>query len=534
MKKFWYIFLVFISVVLNAQKHEYWLIDKDSREKRIVQDSAMAVKFLDSLSQSSYFYTSLKSVNKLNDHTEITYDKGPNFNQAQVRFSDSLVKDLGLPKESFIKNLDSLRQKINQKYRDKGFAFNRVKTKFVKMKDNVPEVNISVVPASQRKINGFVLKGYNNVPAKFVKNLEKAYLGKTYDDKNLVAINSSLIGHPFITLENPPQTLFTKDSTQIYLFMQKRKTNTFDGMVGFGNDKTKKFTVNGTLNVALKNMFNSFESISIYWQRNPDKGQTFDLQGDVPYTFNSNVGVNINVNIYRQDSTFANVKFRPSLYYHLSEKQKIGLRGTFETSAVLDSLYTQAVDFRKQGVGLWYQYNRGSDIALFLYKTNIRVEADFLKTTYDKTNESVNQLKYFVSGEHNFHIHGNHYLNIRGESALLSTKRKLAINELFRFGGWNSFRGFNELSLISDFYVYGGAEYRYLVNDQAFFDIFAQYGQMSNKSLNVTPSLYSLGLGFNFFLPIGLMSFQISNGNQFGNAFKFNDTKIHWGIVSRF
>lgn len=534
MKKFWYIFLILISVVINAQKHEYWLIDKDSKEKNIVQDSATAVKFLDSLSQTSYFYTSLKSISKLSDHTEIIYDKGPNFNQAQVRFSDSLVKDLGLPKEVFVKNLDSIRLKINQKYRDKGFAFNRVKTKFVKMKDKVPEVNISVVPASQRKINGFVLKGYDNVPKKFVKNLEKAYLGKTYDDKNLVAINNSLVGHPFITLDNPPQTLFTKDSTQIYLFMQKRKTNSFDGMVGFGNDKTEKFTVNGTLNVALRNMFNSFESIALYWQRNPDKGQTFDLQGDVPYTFNSNVGVNINVNIYRQDSTFANVKFRPSLYYHLSEKQKIGLRGTFETSAVLDSLYTQAVDFRKQGVGLWYQYQSGSDIALFLHKTNIRLEADFLKTTYDKTNESVNQLEYFISGEHNFHINGNHYLNIRGESALLSAKNDLSINELFRFGGWNSFRGFNELSLISDFYVYGGAEYRYLVNDQAFFDIFAQYGQMSNKSLNVKPSLYSLGLGFNFFLPIGLMSFQISNGNQFGNPFKFNETKIHWGIVSRF
>ena len=118
-------------------------------------------------------------------------------------------------------------------------------------------------------------------------------------------MNQSLQNHQFVSLEKPPQTLFTKDSTQVFLFTQKRKTNTFDGMIGFGNDKTEKFTVNGTLNVVLKNMFNSFESIGVYWQRNPDKGQTFDMQTDIPYTFGSNVGLNINVNIFRQDSTFA-------------------------------------------------------------------------------------------------------------------------------------------------------------------------------------------------------------------------------------
>jgi hypothetical protein len=79
---------------------------------------------------------------------------------------------------------------------------------------------------------------------------------------------------------------------------------------------------------------------ALYWQRNQQSGQNFDLQTDIPYLFGSNVGANLNMNIYRQDSTFANVKFRPSLYYHLSAKQKIGARGNFEISSVLDDTYT--------------------------------------------------------------------------------------------------------------------------------------------------------------------------------------------------
>jgi hypothetical protein len=68
----------------------------------------------------------------------------------------------------------------------------------------------------------------------------------------------------------------------------------------------------------------------LYWQRNQQSGQNFDLQTDIPYLFGSNIGTNLNMNIYRQDSTFANVKFRPALYFHLSSKQKIGARGNFE------------------------------------------------------------------------------------------------------------------------------------------------------------------------------------------------------------
>ena len=253
---------------------------------------------------------------------------------------------------------------------------------------------------------------------KFIKKKKKEFQGKRYDDKNLVAINQSLQNHPFLLLDKPPQTLFTKDSTQVFLFLRKKKSNSFDGVIGFGNDKTNKFTFNGSLNVNFRNIFNRFETVNVFWQRNPDKGQTFDLQTDIPYLFKSNLGTNINVNIYRQDSTFATVKFLPSIYLHLSSRQKIGIRGRFETSAIIDTLYTQGKDFTKQGIGLWYEFTEPSEIGLFLHKTKIRAEADYISTNYSKENGSVIQNNFLFSAERNFHIAGNNYLNLRGESAL--------------------------------------------------------------------------------------------------------------------
>lgn len=534
MKLFLKIFFVLFCVFTQAQKKQYWLIDSETKVKKQVKDSASAVKFLDSLAQSNYFYTELKEVKLNGEKTEIYYDKGKNTNQSYVVLSDSIARYLKLKQNFFTKNLDSTKNSINKKYIDQGYSFSRIKSKYKGQKEGHPIVELSINKNDKRRIDGFVVKGYERVPKRFVKNIEREFKGKTYDEKNLLEINKTFQSHNFVSLERPPQTLFTKDSTQIYLFMEKKKTNSFDGVIGFGNDKTEKFTLNGTLNVNFKNMFNGFEAINLYWQRNPDKGQTFNLETDIPYLMKSNVGLNAKINIYRQDSTFANVKMQPAFYYNISNRQKLGLRGTFESSTIMDSLYVQGKDYNKKGIGIWYEMSSPTDIDLFLHKTKLRAEFDYLSTNYTLDNIKAMQNQFYLFAEHNFHINGNHYINLKGEGVLMSSKNEFSANELFRFGGWNSFRGFNENSLAADFYYYGGLEYRYLIGSTAFFDFFGQYGQMNNKSLNVKPKMYSLGLGFNFFIPLGLMSFQLSNGNEFGNPFKFNDIKIHWGILSKF
>lgn len=534
LKIFLYILLLFSCVFLKAQEKEFWLIDSQTNQKIMVKDSAAAVKYLDSLTQNYYYFTEIKNVIKEGNKTQILFDKGRNYNEAQVHLSEEMVQNFKYKPDFFTKNLDSLKKEISEKYRKQGFVFNRVKSQFKGMKDEIPLVDLTVVKSAERKIDKIVLQGYEKVPKRFMKNLENEYQGKSYQEETLAKLAQSLQNHPFLILQKAPQTLFTKDSTQVFLALQKKKSNSFDGVIGFGNDKTDKFTFNGSLNLNFRNMFNSFEMVNIFWQRNPDKGQTFDLQTDIPYLFKSNIGGNFKVNIFRQDSTYANVKFTPALYLHLQNNQKIGVRGTFETSSVIDSLYVQGRDYNKQGIGLWYDYTEPTEIELFQFKTRLRLEADYITTNYSKENIAANQTQYFISGERNFQISGNNYLNIKAESALLSSKNDFSVNELLRFGGWNSFRGFNEKSLFADLYYFGTAEYRYLVGSQAFFDVFGQYGEFHNKSLGLKPKIYSFGLGFNFFLPIGLMSFQISNGNEFGNPIKFGDTKIHWGILSRF
>ncbi|WP_255577334.1 hypothetical protein [Elizabethkingia sp. JS20170427COW] len=527
------LFMIICSFCFSQQK-EYWLIDAQTQKVDKVKDSISAVKFLDAFLEKGYYFTDLEKVTQEGTITKIVYNKGKNYNSGYVTISDSLAAELKLPLKFFTPDIDSTKQVIHRFYQEKGFAFNRVKAKFKGMKKEFPNVEITLLPIEKRAIDSFAIKGYERVPSRFVENLKREFVGKVYNRNTIERIRKSLQNHPYVLEERSPQTLFTKDSTTVFLYLQKKKSNTFDGVIGFGNDKTEKFKLNGSLNVSLQNMFNGFENIALFWQRNPDSGQTFDLKVDVPFVLNSNVGFQGNVNIYRQDSLFANVKLKPSFYYNFSLRQKLGVRGNIEVSSVLSDLYQTGQDYNKKGVGIWYQYLRPAEVDLFVHNTKVDVEGDFLNVLYQKENISSTQWAYRVFGEHNLHLSGNNFLNVKAEMAGISSKISLVENELLRFGGWSNLRGFNENSLIANFYAYGGAEYRYVISDQAFFDFFAQLGLMKNTFTHLKAEMYSFGTGFNYKLPFGIMSFQISSGNIFGNPVKFQDTKIHWGIISKF
>lgn len=527
MKKNLSLFLFLMLCGFQAQV--FVLKDAQTGEVTVRKDSLAAVRFLDSLSQNRFFLTKLQRVEKTEKGTVVFYEKGPDFNRAKVRFEAEISKSMQYPPEMITDNLDSLRQKINSYYTQSGYPFNKVQTKFYGLKNGLAEVQLSVQAGAPRKIDRIVVRGYEKIAPRFVKNLERNYKGKVFGPQQQRALNRELKNHRDFSLERTPEVLYTQDSTEVYLFLKKTSNNTFDGILGFGNDAEDKFSFNGNLNVNLQNVFNRFERISVTWQRNPDRGQTFDLKTDFPYLFNTNVGVDVQLNIFRQDSSFATAGFRPVLYYNLSNRQKIGFYGNYESSSVIQAADVNA-DFSKSGAGIWYRFSRPSDQEIFLDRSHLSAEFSFLNATYE-TVEKVRQQKYFLQGGHHFQLLKNHFIYLNAEAASLQSRTLLYPNELFRVGGWNSLRGFGEQSLLAKSYFFGGPEYRYLLNPKAFFDAFAQWGQIEN---NTKTKLYSLGLGFNVMLPIGLMKFQISNGNAFGTPFSFAQTKIHWGVLTRF
>jgi hypothetical protein len=419
---------------------------------------------------------------------------------------------------------------IHHYYLKRGYAFNRVTTDLDFSKDPV-QASVSVELNQKRIINSFVINGYAQFPRGIKKELEYDFIGKPYDDSRLKEISNKLISTNFITEEKNPQVLFTPDSTSIFLYLKKRKASSFDGILGFGNDDEGKFKLNGQVQLSLGNIFNSFETINLNWMSTPDKSQDFKIQVNVPYLFKSKFGTETELNIYKQDSTYASIRFNEYIYYQYTANQRIGLEGSLESSRyVLDT--DKSNNFSKTGLGVIYQYLERNELSILGPKNLYSLKGVvYRKIPEDKDN--IREYQLFAHVEKLVKLSGSHYLKPRiSASTLLSDT--LTVNELFRVGGLKTIRGFNEQSVYANAYVIGSLEYRYVPFEEMFLNVFADFAWIENKYQDSRLFLFGTGIGISFLTRFGIFSLNYAVGKYDSESVNFSDSKVHIGIQANF
>src|SRR6185369_10781774 len=109
-------------------------------------------------------------------------------------------------------------------------------------------------------------------------------------------------------------------------------------------------------------------------------------------------------------------------------------------------------------------------------------------------------------------------------------------NELYRFGGLKTLRGFDEESILASSYGIGKIEYRYVLEQNSYLFAFFNEAYYQNKSRhkNIHDTPYGFGTGITFETKIGIMSVSYALGKEFNNPIYFRDGKIHFGILNYF
>ena len=195
MKNLWLILLLGCGLFLKAQQRTFILKDQDTQKEFIKKDSLSAVAFLDSLAQNSYYFTQVVQVENKDQSIHILFDKGKNYQNARVLLTAESADFLKLKREFVTHNIDSLKTQIALQYAQKGYAFNRVKSMYQGFENGLPKVEIYIVKGDLRKVNGIVIQGYTKSPRRFVKNLEKEFVGKPYTQEILQKLAISLRNH---------------------------------------------------------------------------------------------------------------------------------------------------------------------------------------------------------------------------------------------------------------------------------------------------------------------------------------------------
>ncbi|HLW39225.1 MAG TPA: hypothetical protein VKX31_02460, partial [Brumimicrobium sp.] len=108
-------------------------------------------------------------------------------------------------------------------------------------------------------------------------------------------------------------------------------------------------------------------------------------------------------------------------------------------------------------------------------------------------------------------------------------------NELSRFGGLTTQRGFNEETLLATTLTTFTLEYRFLVDKNS--HAFAFYDQSiyeKNDGNYVRDTPFGFGVGYSFGTRLGIFSISYALGKQFDNPIQIRDGKVHFGYIAYF
>ena len=138
-----------------------------------------------------------------------------------------------------------------------------------------------------RSINKVIVKGYQQFPRSFLENYLFLRKNKIVNKKKLNLISEQLQTLNFVKEVKKPEFLFSNDSTFLFLYINKLKQSSFDGLLSAIPSKNK-LKVSGNLILKLLNTMDKGEDFIINWVSNQNN-TSLNIDLDHPFLFNTPV-----------------------------------------------------------------------------------------------------------------------------------------------------------------------------------------------------------------------------------------------------
>ena len=498
------------------------------------------------LEKYGYLESNLVSIQKYSDTTvTATYYLGKKYTLLKIDYSNtSFTQDqIALisknTKENYfsipLRESERVLERLNKLQTKNGYTFDKLKLTNLTIQDTVVRATLNTSKTSKRIIDSIALKGYKKFPKSFISYFAGIKKGDAFDKQQLLKKNNALNSLGFANSIKPPQALFEKKKTTLYLYLEKQNFNTFDGIIGFAtNEQTQNIVFNGYIDLVLNNNLNYGEQFVLKYKADGADQENLNLKTTLPYIFKTPFGIQAQLNIFRRDSTFSSASQNLRVSYQISPSSKANVGFAAKTSNELlsenqspENLEDYSSSFLTTGVTfIKLQQNTLFPVKTFL---NLDIGIGNRKTISKKTRQVT--LSNVIN--HLFYINQKNSIYLQNTTNVITSNTYLT-NELFRFGGINSMRGFLENNIDASLVSILNTEYRLLLNQQTYLHSIIDLGYFENKSVDQKEKLYSFGIGLGMSTKAGLLKFSIANGNIDGQAFKFSNAKIHLNLTSQF
>ena len=441
------------------------------------------------------------------------------------------VKDINIA----IKDIETALNYLNKLQTSKGSPFSFVQLSNLIVKKNKLTSTLISQSAPNRKVDKIVMKGYDDFPTSFIKYGARLKANQPYNNKDVTKRANRLNSLPFANSIKSPEVLFTKDSTTVFLYLEKKKANSFDGFLGFSNSsESGESQFNGYLDLELTNNLNYGESLKLKYKSDGREQLQFKAFLNLPYILKSPVGLLLDLNIFKRDSTFLTVDQSARLNYPITSNASISSGYRASTSTDLrDEITAGSVieDFQANYFTLSTSILKRNSTSIF--PVHYSIDTEILTGKRKTDNTSLNQTKGTVDIQYSLPLNTRNSVYFRNIGTFIISNNYLT-NELYRIGGILSIRGFEENSIDTTLSNIIQTEYRYLVSKNLYTHSVIDLGYYENKNAALKENLYSFGFGLGLITNSGLLKVVFANGKNQSQSFKFSNTKVHLSLTATF
>ncbi len=541
---------------LTYSNDKYRQIKKNTTVK--FTDSIQAKKYLQNLQllaiKKGYLLASADTLKYLNRELKVSFYLGPLFGKVNLIVKNDDLQFFkqylhinekfytGMPFNS-VQISNSLRS-MQQALENNGYPFAKVYLDSIELVNDNLTAKVIVQRNYYFKWKEVHIKGDSSISKIFLTNIIRIKPGDKYSQNELFQITKRLKQINFIKEIKPHEILFTKEGAELFLYVKSNPISSVNGVVGLQpNSVTNKVNFTGDISLKLLNVLKHGELLDFNWKSLQPQTQSLKGKINYPFIFKSPFGIDSQFDFYKRDTSYVEGKLSLGIQYFLSggnyfkvfyqknfsnvlagglNNPKFSNLGSVTSNNYGISISRKQVDYipnPSKGFILNWESSIG---------TRKSRSSDTSEILMSNTYRSALNLEFYVP------LAKRHVLRILNQTDFYYNQ-KIFQNEVFRFGGLTSQRGFNEEELFATTKSLLSIEYRFLVDQNSRAFLFYDQSWYENNSGNYyTDTPFGFGAGFSFGTNVGIFSISYAMGKQMANPILIKDGKVHFGYIAYF
>ncbi len=513
---------------------------------QINSSEAIISSSLLSLVDAGYFATKIDSVVETTDFTSIYFSKGSRYRITKLTLllpSDTTVVDVNTYYDVIVVN-----RLINEKLtvlENSGYPLAEASllTMDINHEENTVSIYYDVDTGEVVKIVGLQFQGNTQLTDEYLLRESYFLVQRLYSSELHHRYRTNLLNSPFLLDVSEPKLVKRDDLWYILYDVQETKSSYVDIILGYNPTPGNSYNIVGNADLQLNNLLSEGSSAHFRFDRYPFSQTRLNLGYAQHWISGLPIGVSGNAAFFQQDTTYLQRDFAISMQIPTQSGYQLGIRYNGIFTDRDDRLQQSSiVDASSRSIGLFVSYSRVNrrisptngvqyhiETSRGVKHLNRVPEESLLNTRYPFTTSSAWLRTYYPLT--------SRYVIANSVSGGFRFADVHFDDDLFRFGGATSMRGYREEQIRSAKYAWTDIEFRFLLDSSSYFFAFGATGIYEipiniglPQSDTFSDFLYAGGFGLSYRVSLGILrfSYAISPDDPITNG------KVHFGITNSF